>query len=317
MPGALAAAISAGGSLLQGILGNRQIEKTNEQNKQFAMDMYNMNRRDALADWQRQVDYQSPEAQMERYRQAGLSPHLIYGQMQNAPAVRTPEAPKFEATPKQGLPTGEAANNAINNYFASQIRQADIDLAKQRIEAQALLNEKTKAETTKLLQDTDFNKQMFPYTLGGQIQKSRNLSTQGRIMERGYLEQVLTFPTRFDKLMQDVANIKESVLNKKAQTARTYSEISRINVQKSYINKQVDYLTKQINSYDLTLQQKLAMGRIMQNSGLLKNMIYGRQIKGVELDNELKSIKQQFKGKGLSESFTSDMIKSLINFIDN
>lgn len=316
MPAWIPAAISAGASILQGILGNRQIEKTNVQNKQFAMDMYNMNRRDALADWQRQVDYQSPEQQMARFKAAGLSPHLIYGQMQNAPTVRTPEAPKFEAMPKQGLPTGEAANNAINNYFASQIRQADIDLAKQRIEAQALLNEKTKAETTKLLQDTDFNKQMFPYTLGGHIQRSRNLSTQGRLMEREYVEKVLKFPTTLEQLMQNVAKTKEQILNIKADRAKTYTDISRINVQKSYVNKQIHMLQKQLNWYDLTTGQKYATGKILQESAVIKNLLMGKQGQGIDLDNDLKRIKSRFKDLGLSESVTSDVIKTIMQLLD-
>lgn len=316
MPAWIPSAISAGASLLQGILGNRQIEKTNVQNKQFAMDMYNMNRRDALADWQKQVDYQSPEQQMARFQAAGLSPHLIYGQMQNAPAVRTPEAPKFEAIPKQGLPTGDAANNAINNYFASQIRQADIDLAKSRIEGQIATNELTKAQTTKLLQDTDFNKQLFPYTLGGQIQRTRNLSTQGRLMERDYVQKVLTFPQTLEQMIQNVAKTKEQILNLQADRAKTYTDISRINVQKSYVSKQTEMLQKQLNWYDLTTGQKYQTGKILQESALIKNLLMGKQSQGIDLDNDLKRIKSRFKDLGLSESVTSDVIKTIMQLLD-
>ena len=85
----ITAGVNMGGSILSTILNNKQIQKTNEENKKFSLDMYNMNRRDALADWNRTNEYNSPAAQMQRFKDAGLSPHLIYGQMTNAPKIVT------------------------------------------------------------------------------------------------------------------------------------------------------------------------------------------------------------------------------------
>lgn len=46
----------------------------------------------ALEDWNRQNEYNSPAAQMERYRKAGLNPNLIYGQQNTAQPVRSSDA---------------------------------------------------------------------------------------------------------------------------------------------------------------------------------------------------------------------------------
>jgi hypothetical protein len=85
-------AIGQGANIASTLITNRQQAKTN-------LDIYNRQRIDALADWNRQNEYNSPAAQMQRYKDAGLSPHLIYGQQNTAPAIRSTEAkaPNFMA----------------------------------------------------------------------------------------------------------------------------------------------------------------------------------------------------------------------------
>lgn len=91
-PGAAlgSAAISGGagliGSGLQYLFNKKLAEKQNE---------YNLNM------WKLQSEYNSPQAQMERFRAAGLNPNLIYGQgnngnMSNAPQMVTPNAPQID-----------------------------------------------------------------------------------------------------------------------------------------------------------------------------------------------------------------------------
>jgi len=85
-------AIGQGANIASTLVTNRQQAKTN-------LDIYNRQRIDALADWNRQNEFNSPAAQMQRYKDAGLSPHLIYGQQNTAPAIRSTEAkaPNFMA----------------------------------------------------------------------------------------------------------------------------------------------------------------------------------------------------------------------------
>jgi len=85
-------AIGQGANIASTLVTNRQQAKTN-------LDIYKRQRIDALADWNRQNEFNSPAAQMQRYKDAGLSPHLIYGQQNTAPAIRSTEAkaPNFMA----------------------------------------------------------------------------------------------------------------------------------------------------------------------------------------------------------------------------
>jgi hypothetical protein len=85
-------AIGQGANIASTLITNKQQAKTN-------LDIYNRQRIDALADWNRQNEFNSPAAQMSRFKEAGLSPHLIYGQTNTAPAIRSTEAkaPNFMA----------------------------------------------------------------------------------------------------------------------------------------------------------------------------------------------------------------------------
>lgn len=54
-------------------------EEQNQKDYQFQREMYEWSRWDAKADWEREAAYNSPEEQMNRLRQAGLNPNLVYG----------------------------------------------------------------------------------------------------------------------------------------------------------------------------------------------------------------------------------------------
>ncbi len=74
------------GSGLQYLFNKKLAEQQNE---------YNINM------WKMQAEYNSPQAQMERFKAAGLNPNLIYGQgsngnMSNAPQMVTPNAPQID-----------------------------------------------------------------------------------------------------------------------------------------------------------------------------------------------------------------------------
>lgn len=54
-------------------------KEINEKNLQFSKEMYDRQRADALSDWNMNNSYNSPYQQMQRLREAGLNPNLVYG----------------------------------------------------------------------------------------------------------------------------------------------------------------------------------------------------------------------------------------------
>jgi len=97
---------------------------TTADNRRYSKKIYNQQKRDNVEFWNMQNAYNSPEAQMGRFKAAGLNPNLIYGQQNTGGAPQTPDfknvpgvAPRFQS--------GDSLNN-INSFY-------DIELKKQMI----------------------------------------------------------------------------------------------------------------------------------------------------------------------------------------
>lgn len=110
------AIIPAAAGLIGTAMGSASQGSMNEATRRWNSEMYRVQREDALLDWNRQNEYNSPKAQMERFKAAGLNPNLIYGQTNEAPAVRstdmkswTPQAPDYSGI-------GRAASAGVAAY---------------------------------------------------------------------------------------------------------------------------------------------------------------------------------------------------------
>jgi len=124
---ALAAAIAAGGQLIGTGINALQTGNLNRKNRQFSLDMYQRQYNDNTKFWELQNEYNDPAQQMERYRNAGLNPNLIYGtgtaSAGNAGSISTPDVQpvNYRTTDVSGI--GNAAN-AIARYQDFEIKQA-------------------------------------------------------------------------------------------------------------------------------------------------------------------------------------------------
>lgn len=104
-----------------------------------------------LADeaWARETAYNSPSAQMQRYRDAGLNPHLIYSQQDSGYQYQTPDVETPEVYPYQfsnlgigdfqdirtkklsnGLLSEELKRSLIDTQFKLENSDLDLDIKK-------------------------------------------------------------------------------------------------------------------------------------------------------------------------------------------
>lgn len=114
---ALSAAISAGASLIGTGASIASTGQLNKKNRQWQEDrMREMNA------------YNSPVQQMQRFKEAGLNPHLIYGQGTNG----NQSAPT--ALPEQKLPDFSGIGDAAQNYIAARVQQTQINQMEKNIE---------------------------------------------------------------------------------------------------------------------------------------------------------------------------------------
>lgn len=180
MPNPLALAM-AGSAVAGGISGyaqsrlnartaRRNTDLTNTANREMAELAWQKD----LEMWNRQNDYNNPSAQMERMKNAGLNPHLIYGQgnVGNASSM-----PNYNA-PSQDY------NYLPPSNLAETLQQAsNIALGTAQINNIEATTQKTKAETANALlssglikSDADYKKlmvQFAPELMDTQLQASK------------------------------------------------------------------------------------------------------------------------------------------------
>lgn len=143
--------IAAGASLLGNLFNIGSNKRTNQRQSDYNTDLYAKQRADALADWERNNAYNSPSQQMQRFKEAGLNPNLVYGNMQNAAPVRSTDAkaPDFVAPRIDTSQIGDM----VSNYY--NIKQQDLAI-KQQQKALEMANEQIRSQQMKNNYDSSF-----------------------------------------------------------------------------------------------------------------------------------------------------------------
>lgn len=132
VPAAAAAAIAAGTQMTSGLANIASTWIQNRKSRKFSERMYDKQYQDNIAFWRMQNEYNSPQKQMERLRQAGLNPNLIYGQGARgatgmADKISTPDVKSAQFNAPDMSFIGNAGISALNAMYDFDIKQAQID----------------------------------------------------------------------------------------------------------------------------------------------------------------------------------------------
>lgn len=134
---------------------------TNRANKKMTAQTNNMQKQLADEAWARETAYNAPSAQMQRYRAAGLNPHLIYGQNDNGYQYQTPdlETPQSVAADMsslsdfgigtfQDIRTRRLQNDILDEELKQKVIDTDykIENSQLDVEVKRLLKKKTARE---------------------------------------------------------------------------------------------------------------------------------------------------------------------------
>ena len=120
-----ASATIAGSSINAISVGN-----ANRRGIKYAREAYDKSRKDSLEFWNMQNAYNSPSAQMARFKEAGLNPNLIYGQGNsgNAGAADVPQFRPPEVRPHEfGSGIAQAGLQYMNSVYDLRIKKAQAD----------------------------------------------------------------------------------------------------------------------------------------------------------------------------------------------
>jgi hypothetical protein len=198
---------------------------TNRAQRRWNEAMYNRQREDALADWARTNEYNSPLAQMQRFKEAGLNPNLIYGQTNTAAPVRSTES-------KSWSPQAPAFNfgQIVDQYLQSKQAGASIDLVNTQIENVKAATEGKLIENLKNSKGLPFIEPMAQAKLEGVLQDNKYKGALTTLtLDRNEREQI--------RLTNDISKTSQDILESKQRIAKSQQEVDNLKVAKKILEE--------------------------------------------------------------------------------
>jgi len=257
---------------------------TNRSNQKFAQQQYAQQRKDSLADWTMQNEYNSPQAQMQRFKSAGLNPNMVYGggATTTAQPVRSSQAPTIHKEPiKMDL------GSVTQTYYNVQQQKLTNDNLKAQNEA---IKQRTKLDLAKeygmmtdnerRIYDLQVAKDMAPGNLQIQMANLRKIgvdtehmaASTDEIIQRN-LQGKQLHPYKMKELTADIAN-------KTMQTAKTKEDIEsakvmrQISVNSSQI-AQLEYYMKEKRDETERKKLKQEIDKLEYENGMLFRTMQG------------------------------------------
>lgn len=234
------AGIAMGAGIAESVTNPLFAHLTNVKNRKFAREQYKTQRQDALSDWAMQNEYNSPRMQMQRYQEAGLNPHLIYGQSNEGAVVRSSSA----STPSGQAPQSDISSKFMQAYdmkrtsaqtdlVAKQMQLMDEDIGLRKAQQWATVAGagKTTAETDQILFDLGLKKDLRETTIEGkQADVESTKAHTGVLLERNEREAAMN--------AKSVEEAAERILAIRLGRGLTSEQITKVKEEISLIRKE-------------------------------------------------------------------------------
>ena len=262
--------ISAGAGIVDTIAGWFGAKDNNEKNQDFTREM-----------WEKNNEYNKPTMQMQRYKDAGLNPHLIYGQGNSGNSSMAP-------IPARQLPQTKFADAAMG-YLAAKKQQYEVDnLAK----AKEVMNadiELKKANSINAISNSNFTdvKKNQLLDMYGLVKDTATANLEGSLLSNKQIEQNLDLNLkRFgleskmtsqniaessQRLIESIARVKNLALSGKLMKAQTEIENIKAGMWSKGLNPNdsaTQQLIKQVTQPAIdTIKewwQKLGLGNLLK-----------------------------------------------------
>lgn len=252
LPQAIAAAVlPAVGQAIGAKAGYKKQRRLMELQQTFNVENYERQKQDNLDFWAMQNQYNSPEAQMERLKQAGLNPNMIYGSGGGITEASPIRGADMQGVSVPNVPyTDFGIGDSIANYQQAEIRQVNTDNLRQDLINKRTINDLNVIKTIGELIKNDTGE----FTLD---QKRRAADTNFEIL--GLTAEKLKediYKTQVDSYTEYQANERQNKLQPGkiklqgiqaaymvAQTKKSQAEYNRVMEMTNYI-KNSDILQK-------------------------------------------------------------------------
>lgn len=203
--------------------------------------------------YDKQNAYNTPVMQMQRFKDAGLNPHLIYGQgnsgnSSGVPPLTTQEAPKSKFA------------DIAQNYIANRTQQTQVDNMKKAMEVMDAEIQLKNATTVNQLansanteQQTEHAGELFE-TVASQAKANLGVTTQN--LETGLIQQdklnaeIDNLLVNKDLTKAQISNVKQNIEESKARISNLVQDNSLKKAQVEMENLKLNLLRQGININD-------------------------------------------------------------------
>lgn len=253
---------AAGAAIIGGVaaLGGQGINayasgKMNKKTREWNDKQYERTRQDALEDFALQNEYNSPTAQMNRFRDAGLNPNLIYGQTNEAAPIRSSETPSWNPR----APTVDLdATPILSQYFNTKLQEAQINnlntvntvqqqeaiLKAAQIQQTIASTENTTATTSRSRFDLAQQQSLAPYLLESARKNVEKLSAEtNQLVDNNERQAALTSSSILETI-ERIGAIRINNLKTQAETANTKAQRQEIQARIKQIESGIENAQK-------------------------------------------------------------------------
>lgn len=122
----IGAAIGMGGDVFRGAQRRNQEAANIDRQQDHNLEIAKYNNSQMYQNWLKQQEYNKPEMQMQRFKNAGLNPNLIYGQTNTASPIQTSELKTTDQALSPILLPQFDLMDAMASYQNYQLRDSQI-----------------------------------------------------------------------------------------------------------------------------------------------------------------------------------------------
>lgn len=277
---AIAAGINQATTVGMGLYNNNQARKAQQRALRYDKELSKYNYDLEVEQWNRANAYNAPSAQMQRYKEAGLNPNLIYSQSNEAASSAPTAGASFSGGP--GYTEMPSPNSFVDDYTrltqmqlyadqqAAQIRlmNAQADNYAANTLGLGFSNKKAEAESkyygvNAKYQSDEFKKRVEQLDLQnqGMVNEIKTFGDRWNLLKQNLkaaetdnIFRIERNQAEIDKLYQDIANGKMSV-------RKGYAEIDKLKADTVGIKRQnvwIDRINEK-NNYKLTMEAEAAL----------------------------------------------------------
>lgn len=216
-----------------------------------------------IQNWHMANEYNSPTAQMERYKAAGLNPNLVYGSLGQTAAGNLSSPSSSGVNPRTNF------SGSVTSYMLAAAQAKNLQLQNKNIEAQNKQIEanirKTDAETTSITENTNqlvefkpLRKDALNYAnTMAKLGIDRETAESNYYESNAYLRNALLNNQRILQADKHAINIVEKI-QRAAETNKTIAQTSLIAAQTILTASQTSYYDSatQLNNSKISLTDK-------------------------------------------------------------